>query len=99
MKVDRRIYLGFAVLGLFIPYSQFVPYIIEKGLNIMQIIMEISGSRIAVFGWLDVLISSVVLIVMILEDKDNIRKWWLPVIATFTVGVSCGLPLFMYLKD
>jgi len=29
----------------------------------------------------------------------NIRRRWLPVLAVLTVGVSLGLPLFLYLRE
>ena len=29
----------------------------------------------------------------------NIRRRWLPVLAVLTVGVSLGLPMFLYLRE
>ena len=97
--MNKIIYFGFSVLGFILPYSQFVPYIIENGINVGLIINEIMSSQIATFGWLDVVISAIVLVFIILEEKERIRYWWLPIIATFTIGVSCGLPLYFYLKE
>ncbi|MFL6500493.1 MAG: DUF2834 domain-containing protein [Candidatus Udaeobacter sp.] len=29
----------------------------------------------------------------------GIRHLWLPIVATLAVGVSCGLPLFLYMRE
>ena len=95
---DKNTYLGLAVIGLVLPYSQFIPFLMENGFDVALLLDQITSSRIAAFGWLDVAVSAVVLAIMILDDRENMRNWWLPLLATFTVGVSCGLPLYMYLK-
>ncbi len=99
MKIDKNIYLGLAIIGLVLPYSQFVPFLMENGIDLGLFLNEITSSRIAAFGWLDVIVSAIVLVLIIIEDRDGVSSWWLPVIATFTVGVSCGLPLYMYLIE
>ena len=96
--MKKNIYFGFSVLGLILPYSQLVPYIFEHGINVGLIVNEIRSSRIAAFGWLDVIVSAIVLVIIILEEKERVKYWWMPIIATFTIGVSCGLPLFYYLR-
>lgn len=95
--MSKNIYLALAVLGLILPYSQFVPFILENGLDVGLVINEITSSRISAFGWLDVVVSAIVVVVMVLEDKPT--NWWIPLVATFLVGPSCGLPLFLYLKE
>jgi len=95
---DKNTYLGLAVIGLVLPYSQFIPFLMENGFDVALLLTQITSSRIAAFGWLDVAVSAVVLVIMVLDDRENMRNWWLPLFATFTVGVSCGLPLYMYLK-
>jgi hypothetical protein len=71
----------------------------EDRFDIALMLSQITSSRISAFGWLDVAVSAIVLVLMILDDRDRMRTWWLPLVATFTVGVSCGLPLYMYLKE
>ncbi|MFH1179697.1 MAG: DUF2834 domain-containing protein [Candidatus Bathyarchaeota archaeon] len=39
------------------------------------------------------------MIAVIREEKDRISHWWRPVVATLIVGPSCGLSLFMYLRE
>ncbi len=99
MSHDKNIYLGLAIIGLVLPYSQFIPFLMEHGFDIALLLSQITSSRIAAFGWLDVAVSAIVLVLMILDDRERMRNWWFPLVATFTVGVSCGLPLYMYLKE
>jgi hypothetical protein len=68
-------------------------------LNISLIIHEITISRFSVFAWLDVIVTAVVVILKIIEEKDKFSKWMFPVTATLLVGPSCGLPLFLYLRE
>ena len=59
------------------------------------------STRIGGFFGLDVLISAVVLIGFIRREgaARKVRSLWLPIAATCLVGVSCGLPLFLYLRE
>lgn len=97
--MDKRVYLGLAIIGLILPYSQFLLFLIENGLDISMIINEITGYRLSAFAWLDIVVTAIVVILNILEEKGKIAQWWLPVAATLIVGPSCGLPLFMYLRE
>ncbi len=99
MSHDKNIYLGLAIIGLVLPYSQFIPFLMEHGFDIALLLSQITSSRIAAFCWLDVAVSAIVLVLMILDDRERMRNWWFPLVTTFTEGVSCGLPLYMYLKE
>jgi hypothetical protein len=94
-------YLSLAVLGAVLPYSQFVPWLIDHGLNLRLLISELFSTRIGGFFGLDVLVSAVVLIGFIRRESALLRVplRWLPVAATCLIGVSCGLPLFLYLRE
>ena len=50
---------------------------------------------------MDVLVSAIVLIGFIFDDSEAIRlrSHWLPIIATATVRVSLGSPLFLGLRE
>jgi hypothetical protein len=54
----------------------------------------------AFFG-LDVFLSAIVLIVFIRREgaRLKLRARWLAIAATCLIGVSCGLPLFLYLRE
>ena len=95
--MDKRVYLGLAVIGLVLPYSQFIPFLMENGVNTSLIIHEITAYRLSAFAWLDVVITAVVVIIAVFEEK--IDFWWIPVAASLLVGPSCGLPLYLFLRE
>ncbi len=98
----RYLYLVLALIGLILPYSQFLPWIMEHhAMNIPLFIHDMFANQISAFFAMDVILSAIVLIVFILDEgrRLGMRTLWLPVIATLLVGVSLGLPLFLYLRQ
>jgi len=97
------VYLFLSVLGAVLPYAKFVPWVREHGLNLPLLLTELFSTRIGGFFGLDVILSAVTLLIFIRSEgghrKMKMRLLWLPVAATCLVGVSCGLPLFLYLRE
>ena len=95
----RLVYLALA--GLVLPLSQLLPWILAHGLDLPLLVHELFATRPGAFFALDVLVSSVVLFVFIAHEgrARAVRALWLPVLATCLVGVSCGFPLFLYLRE
>jgi Terpene cyclase DEP1 len=94
-------YLSLAVVGAVLPYSQFVPWLVDHGLNLRLLISELFSTRIGGFFGLDVLVSAAVLLGFIRRESAlrDVPLRWLPVVATCLIGVSCGLPLFLFLRE
>ena len=94
-------YAFLAVLGVVLPFSQFIPWLMENGVDFSLLFQEIADSRIGAFAWLDVVVSAVVLIGFIWYDgnKLKMKRLWLPIAATCMVGVSLGLPLFLLMRE
>jgi len=97
----KRIYLLLTILGFALPLSQFLLWLNEFGFNISLFISTIIEDKLSLFAWLDVIISAVVLILFIIYEskKLSMSKVWLPVVGTLSVGVSFGLPLFLFLRE
>jgi hypothetical protein len=98
----RYLYLGFAFAGLVFPYSQFIPWIIEHhALDMSIFLRDLFANRISAFFAMDVVVSAVVLISFIQTEGKRVgmRLLWLPTVGTLLVGVSFGLPLFLYLRQ
>jgi Terpene cyclase DEP1 len=97
----RRYYLLLAVIGAVLPYTQILPWLVEQGLNLRLLVAELFSTRPGAFFALDVLISALAVISLIRRDgsRHGVRLQWLPIAATCLVGVSCGLPLFLYLRE
>jgi Terpene cyclase DEP1 len=97
----RHLYLGFCVLGTVLPYWKFVPWVMEHGLRLSLLFQELFATRIGAFFGLDVVVSALVLFVFVIVDgrRGSVPRLWLPIVATCLVGVSLGLPLFLYLRQ
>jgi hypothetical protein len=95
------LYLSLALVGTVLPFSQFLPWFAEHGLNLPLLIGELFSTRMGAFFGLDVLVSAVVLIAFIRSEgaRRKMGMLWLPTAATCLIGVSCGLPLFLYLRE
>lgn len=97
----KQTYLLLCVLGTILPYSYFIPFLFENGLDIPLFFSQLFANQISsFFGW-DVIVSAIVLILFIIVEgqRQKIERWWIPVAGTCTVGVSLGLPLFLYLRE
>jgi hypothetical protein len=88
-------------LGLLAPYSQFIPWVLEHGLNMPLFVRELFMTRIGGFFGLDVLVSSIVLVVFVTAEGRRLRRhtYWLSIVALLLVGVSLALPFFLYLRE
>lgn len=97
----KQIYLLFCVLGLVLPYSQFVPWLLQNGLHMKLFVQQLFANRVGGFFGVDVLVSAVVLIFFIRREgkRVSVPHTWLPIAGILTVGVSLGLPLFLYLRE
>jgi hypothetical protein len=100
--MNRQIlYLVLCILGFALPYSQFAPWVIEHGLDMPLVVRELFANRIGGFFGMDVLVSAVTLIGFIRSEGGRLKmcSLWLPIVSVLLVGVSLGLPLFLYLRE
>ena len=97
----KSIYLTLCVPGAVLPYTQFLPFLRDHGLNLPLFFEELFSTRVgAFFGW-DVIVSAVVLWVFVLVEgrRAGVKHLWAPIAASLLVGVSLGLPLFLYQRQ
>ena len=97
----RHWYLGLCVLGTILPYSQFIPFVREHGLDLQLFVEQLFVNRVSGFFALDVIVSSLVLWVFVFQEgrRCRLRHLWAPIVANVAVGVSLGLPLFLYMRE
>ena len=97
----KTIYLALCCFGAALPYWQLAPWVAAHGLDLRLMVEELFANRISACFGMDVLASAVVLMVFIgLESRRaEVGRRWLPVLATLAVGVSLGLPLFLYMRE
>lgn len=97
----KWLYALLCVLGLVLPYYFFAPYALENGLSIRLLFSQLFANPVSSFFGVDVIVSSVVLWAFIYQEarRRRLKLWWLCVLASLTVGVSLGFPLFLLLRE
>ena len=97
----KNFYFFLCILGIVLPYSQFIPWLVENGLNAPLFLHQLFANRISGFFAWDVLVSAVVAVAFIRSEgkRRGMRLLWLPILGVLSVGVSCGLPLFLFLRE
>ena len=94
-------YLALAAIGLVAPYSQFVPWLFEHGFDPARFFGDLFVNKVGAFFAMDVLVSAVVLFTFMEYDKSEgaVRRAWIAMTGTVLVGVSFGLPMYLYLRE
>jgi hypothetical protein len=97
----RHAYLLLCVLGTILPCAAFLPFLWAHGLDIQAFVAQLFGTPVSAFFGLDVIVSAVVLwtFVYVEGTRRGITRLWAPVVASLLVGVSLGLPLFLYMRE
>ncbi|MFZ0037586.1 MAG: DUF2834 domain-containing protein [Candidatus Acidiferrales bacterium] len=97
----KWVYLVLCVLGFALPYWQFIPWVAANGIPLKLFFQQLFANRIGGFFGMDVIVSAVVLFVFVRAESSRLggRGWWLPRVAVLLVGVSLGLPLFLYMRE
>lgn len=97
----KTLYLALCVAGVIIPYAEFVPWVMHHGLNLALFARELFSTRIGAFFGMDVVVSAIALLAFsrIEGARLGLPRRWLVLVAVLVVGVSLGLPLFLYLRE
>lgn len=96
----RMLYLGLAIWGAVHPMAWFVTHMRDTGDGLAGLIGAWQANAATTgLAW-DLTIAAVALTVWIIAETW-VRKNWSALIAipaTFGIGVSCGLPLYLFLR-
>jgi hypothetical protein len=97
----KPLYAGLCLIGTLLPLSQFVPFLREHGLDVGLFFEQLFSTPVGGFFGMDVFVSALVLwaFVYIEGRRAGMKQLWAPVAASLVVGVSLGLPLFLYLRE
>ena len=97
----KNLYLFLCFLGTALPLWQFLPFVREHGLDMRLFVAQLFANPVSGFFGMDVIVSSAVLWVLVLTEgrRAGVKHLWAPIVANLAVGVSLGLPLFLYLRE
>ncbi|WP_440055997.1 DUF2834 domain-containing protein [Pseudoalteromonas sp. T1lg65] len=96
-----KFYLVLTLFGILLPYGAFIPWLIAHGFAVDLLVHEAMINPISIFAWLDVLVSAITLLGFITVDgyRHQVKYRYFALLGTLFVGVSFGLPLYLYLKE
>lgn len=94
-------YLILCILGTVLPYSLFVPFLVEHGLNLQLFFEQLFVNGISSFFAMDLIVSSLVLWAFVLWEGSRLgmKNLWIYIASNLIVGVSLGLPLFLLMRQ
>ncbi len=97
----KHVYLGLCLAGTALPLAALLPFLHAHGVDAREFAAQLFGTPVSsFFGW-DVIVSSLALWAFVLFEGRRLAMGglWVPVAANLLVGVSLGLPLFLYLRE
>jgi hypothetical protein len=97
----KTVYLILCFPGVALTYWQFVPWVVQNGLNMSLFFHQLFANRISAFFGMDVFVSALALMVFMRNESSRLRiaARWLPILALLSVGVSLALPMFLYIRE
>lgn len=100
MTPFRLLFLTLAILGTVLPMRHFLAWFDQNGFSILGMV-DAWHANAATSGlvW-DLTIAALALTIWVLIETVQRRNWWglVAIPATFCIGVSCGLPLYLAMR-
>ncbi len=96
----KYIYLALAVWGTIHPMSYFMRWFFEHGFDLGGLVQAWHVNPATSGLVWDLTIAAIALTLLVLVETWRSRDWMrlIAIPATFLIGVSCGLPLYLYLR-
>ncbi len=97
----KTIYIILCILGFVLPYSQFIPFLLENGLDLNLFFQELFINKISSFFAMDLIVSSLVLWTFVFWEGSRLKMGylWVYIVGNLTIGVSFALPLFLLMRE
>ena len=97
----KTFYLAMAVFGTVVPWLFFGSFFGLHGPDIPLFLQSLFANGAAGGFSADVLITIIVFWVWSWRDaaQNKVARWWLVLPASFCVGLSLALPLYLYLRE
>jgi hypothetical protein len=95
------VYLGLAFLGAVAPYA-FLGQILASGrFSLHDLRLEALANPVSSYLAVSLLVALLVSLVFIAKEGRRLKMkgLWLPLLAVILIGVSCGLPLFLFMRQ
>jgi len=100
VSILRMIYLALATIGTIVPMLAYIPWMQENGVDIGNLIAAWKSNGATTGLYYDLLISAFALNIWIVAETYVRKDYWvlLCIPAIYLIGVSCALPLYLFLR-
>ncbi|MFH1047113.1 MAG: DUF2834 domain-containing protein [Patescibacteria group bacterium] len=97
----KHIYLTLAVIGIILPYSQYVPFYQLYGNDVGKFFTDLFANYSIRFILMDMVVTAIAFFVLIAHENRTrkVKHAWIAILGVFMVGVSFGFPLYLYLRE
>ncbi len=97
----KNIYLGAAIIGAILPYIFFIQFFTAQGINLPAFLQGLFVNGAAGGFTVDLLLSSFIFWWWAYHDAQTRRlaRWWVIIPVNLLIGLSCALPLYLYLRE
>ncbi len=99
--MKKNVYLVLVVAGTVLPMSQFVPATIAGEFSVAAMFAAMFANPIITGVSLDftVVVATALVFAGFEAMRLKIKAAWIPLVGTFLIGASFGLPFFLYLRE
>ena len=99
--MKKHIFLALAVLGIVLPMSQFIPASLDGEFTVAGMFDAMFANRTIAGVSLDftVVVLTAIIFGAFEAARLKIKLAWIPLIGSFAIGASFGLPFFLYLRE
>lgn len=96
----RHVYLILAIIGAIVPMYYFVSWFEEHGYDLGAMVEAWNVNDATTALTYDLTIAAVALLVWVVAETVRNGRWLnlIAIPATFCIGVSCGFPLYLWLR-
>ena len=90
-----------AVPGAVLPCWQLIPWAGEHGVNVPLFLQSLFANGVSGAFAIDLMITALVVCALVVIEgrRAGVRHLWAPIAGALIIGVSFGLPLFLYIRE
>jgi hypothetical protein len=90
-----------AIAGAVLPLSFLAPFLTTHGFDVPLLFRQLFQNNVSAFFGTDVIVSAVVLGFFVFYEgaRRGMKNLWVYIVCTLLVGVSLGLPLFLFFRE
>ena len=93
----KNFYLAATVAGAVIPFVFFIEFFMAQGVDVLAFLQGVFANGAASGFAADIFISSAIFWSYLIANKET--GIWKYIILNLTIGLSCALPYYLYVKE